>query len=173
MRGSTVPGYGKFHLPMIIKPLVDDHPSWTTTPVLRPLQSDFEDGRKRGVLLYCRGRFVNDGDWTGVAARQVSSPTAARNVTRRRHTSLTGLYGLSLLWFDSYCHPVRIYTRSIPRDVGNMGQTNLTKIRSDFGGIRLQDLSIERPRDAPTHSVPYFTYIFYLCLIACPNHWLL
>ena len=30
----------------IIKPLVDDH------PVLRPLQCEFEGGRKRGVLLY-------------------------------------------------------------------------------------------------------------------------
>ena len=30
----------------IVKPLVDDH------PLLRPLQSDFEGGRKRGVLLY-------------------------------------------------------------------------------------------------------------------------
>ena len=29
-----------------------ESPSWTTTPVLRPLQSDFEGGRKRGVLLY-------------------------------------------------------------------------------------------------------------------------
>ena len=27
-------------------------PSWTTTPLLRPLQSYFEGGRKRGVLLY-------------------------------------------------------------------------------------------------------------------------
>ncbi len=29
------------------------------------------------IAWYCRGRFVDDGDTTGVVARRVSSPTAA------------------------------------------------------------------------------------------------
>ena len=37
------------------------------------------------------------------------------------------------------------YTRSFPRDLGNVGYTKFPKLRSDVSGIRTQDYLVKSP----------------------------